>query len=268
MGNRPDLLLNASVGHRGEGVSGADILADIERRRRPDPRTVLLVVLVLNALAMSRAGMTTILVVNLVAVGALMYARAWRWTASFVGVQMLWLTLVFVLPQLWTSAVSAFFVVIGYWMIKLTTAAGVAAYAVKTIVPGELIAAFRRMRIPNAITVPAVVLLRFMPTVVSEYQAVREAMALRGLQMGWKAVFQPLRYLEYMLVPLLTSCSRIADELTAAGMVRGLGSPISPTTLKRLHFGVPDLAFLIVVAAVLAATPLTNSISLVAGGFK
>lgn len=157
MGNRPDLLLNASVGHRGEGVSGADILADIERRRRPDPRTVLLVVLVLNALAMSRAGMTTILVVNLVAVGALMYARAWRWTASFVGVQMLWLTLVFVLPQLWTSAVSAFFVVIGYWMIKLTTAAGVAAYAVKTIVPGELIAAFRRMRIPNAITVPTVV---------------------------------------------------------------------------------------------------------------
>ncbi|WP_406712229.1 hypothetical protein [Trueperella pyogenes] len=71
-----------------------------------------------------------------------------------------------------------------------------------------------------------------------------------------------------MLVPLLTSCSRIADELTAAGMVRGLGSPISPTTLKRLRFGVPDLAFLIVVAAVLAATPLTNSISLVAGGFK
>ncbi|EEJ53516.1 cobalt transport protein [Mobiluncus mulieris 28-1] len=221
---------------------------------QPDPRTAILVLLVVNALVMGRNSMTISLICLAIATVALATTGRWRFLAGFLGVEAGWLILFLVLPHLWQNGFVAFLALMGYWMFKLTTAGGIASYLVILVRPGQFVAALRRMRIPIAITVPVIVLLRFIPTVFSEYHAVREAMALRGLSMGWRAWIHPLRFLEFVLVPLLASCTRIADEMTAAGMVRGLGSKQQPTTLSRLGFSGLDALWILIVVGLVAST--------------
>ncbi|MDY5588710.1 MAG: energy-coupling factor transporter transmembrane component T [Arcanobacterium sp.] len=249
-------------------ISSDDVLAAGSNQTRPDPRTVLLVMFVLNALVMSHSGMVIMLGVAAVTLGALLSARAYSWAGGFCAIQAMWLVFIFVLPKIWPCGFTAFLVVLSYWMFKLCAVGGLAGYALKVIVAGELVAGLRSLRIPVAVTVPVVVLLRFVPMVVREYRAVREAMALRGLQLGWRALLHPLRYLELVLVPLLASCARIADEMTAAGMVRGLGSKIRPSTLKQLRFNWLDLLWLLILAGLCVLTLFAGGLPIISGGFR
>lgn len=249
-------------------LTGAEVLAASRKRLRPDPRTILLVVLVLNALVMSRCGVNVTLVVMALALVSLVLSRAYAWALAYLGWGIVLVLMVVVIPVLWVNGFTIFLLTVGYWMLKLHAAVGMSAYAIKNIVPGELTAGLRQLRVPIALTVPITVLLRFIPVSLREYQAVHEAMALRGLQMGWRALWHPLRYLEFILVPLLSSCARIADEMTAAGMVRGLGSKMRPRTLKRLRFNYLDLCWFIAVSGILAAAPALSQITFLTGGFK
>lgn len=69
-----------------------------------------------------------------------------------------------------------------------------------------------------------------------------------------------------VLVPLLMSCSRTADEMTAAGMVRGLGSHVRPTTMRRLHMRPSDVAWLVILAALIGVGPFVRHIDLLGIG--
>ncbi|MGJ9492285.1 energy-coupling factor transporter transmembrane component T family protein [Actinotignum sp. GS-2025b] len=223
--------------------AGGILSLDERRRWRPDPRTVLLLVLVGNALVMTRGSFLLAVIVVLVAALALVSNGRVKLALGIIVVE-------------------------SFWMFKLCAAAALAGYALTVLVPGELVAALRALRIPVAVTAPITVLLRFLPIVVSEYRAVREAMALRGLAMGWSAVFHPLRYLEFILVPLLSSCARIADDMTAAGTLRGLGSRTRPTSLHRLRFSWVDALWLAVIAALIVARYYLANISFTPGGVR
>ena len=59
---------------------------------------------------------------------------------------------------------------------------------------------------------PAVGDFRFFPTVSEEYQAIRDAMKMRGIRFGGKNSFLMV---EYRLVPLIVSVVKIGDELSA-----------------------------------------------------
>lgn len=248
--------------------AGAILSLDERRRWRPDPRTVLLLVLVGNALVMTRGSFLLAVIVVLVAALALVSNGRVKLALGIIVVESFWMFLIFLPSLTGASALGAFFVAFGFWMFKLCAAAALAGYALTVLVPGELVAALRALRIPVAVTAPVTVLLRFLPIVVSEYRAVREAMALRGLAMGWSAVFHPLRYLEFILVPLLSSCARIADDMTAAGTLRGLGSRTRPTSLHRLRFSWVDALWLAVIAALIVARYYLVNISFTPGGVR
>ena len=64
----------------------------------------------------------------------------------------------------------------------------------------------------------------------------------------------PLDGIEKLVVPVLAASARSADELSAAALIRGLGSGGRPTIVDRLRFGAAD-AVLLVLAAALAAQP-------------
>ena len=260
----PGLLASCRLDH----VTSAEILAANQRHSRPDPRTVLLVIFALNALVMSRLPIAITFLVAGIALLALLSTRCYSWLLGFLAVEGTWIACIYFFPKIWPNAFTAFLMVLGYWMIKLCTVGGLAGYAIKAIVPGELVAGLRSLRILVAITVPLVVLLRFIPTVFREYRAVREAMSLRGLQMGWRALLHPLHFLEMVLVPLLASCARTADEMTAAGMVRGLGSTICPSTLKQLRFNRLDTLWILTLIALIALIPYSDHLATLSGGFK
>ncbi len=143
----------------------------------------------------------------------------------------------------------------GFWGSRFATAIAAGWYVLRTVTPGDLLAACYRARLPRQLTIPMTVMLRFLPRARREFIAINEAMMLRGIPVGPNAWFRhPLRTIEYIMVPMLVSCSRLADDLTASGMIRGLGSNARPTPLRTSRFGWFDaIALLVLVGIVVLA---------------
>ena len=69
---------------------------------------------------------------------------------------------------------------------------------------------------------------------------------MRGIRFGGGKLS---KMLEYRIVPLIVSCVKIGDDLSAAALTRGLGAPIRRTNICRIGFGVWDVLAMAVCAA-------------------
>ncbi len=122
-------------------------------------------------------------------------------------------------------------------------------YAVTTTTVSEFVAAMERMHMPEQITIPLSVMFRFFPTVGEEASGISDAMAMRGISFGGK---HPGKMLEYRLVPLMTCSVKIGEELSAAALTRGLGSPTKRTNICKIGFGILDIVLLVLCMVILA----------------
>lgn len=122
-------------------------------------------------------------------------------------------------------------------------------YFISSTRVSEFIASMERMRLTSKIVIPLSVMFRFFPTIVEEYRSIRDAMRMRGI--GLRSLGQnPVVLLEYRMVPLMISVVKIGNELSAAALTRGLGSPVKRSNICRVGFGLWDA---ILITAVLAA---------------
>lgn len=116
-------------------------------------------------------------------------------------------------------------------------------YLVTTTKISELIAALEKMHIPKSIIIPFTVMLRFLPTVVQENAAISDAMRMRGIRMGGS---NAIAMLEYRIVPVLMSTLKIGEELSAAALTRGLGSPEKRNNLCKVGFSWIDYLLILI----------------------
>ena len=113
-------------------------------------------------------------------------------------------------------------------------------YLLSTTRVSEFIAGMERLRVTRLITIPLSVMFRFFPTVWEESRSIGDAMRMRGI--GAKSLFRnPAAMLEYRMVPLMLSIAKIANELSAAALTRGLGSPNKRTNICKIGFGLWDM---------------------------
>ncbi|NTW02203.1 MAG: energy-coupling factor transporter transmembrane protein EcfT, partial [Oscillochloris sp.] len=127
-----------------------------------------------------------------------------------------------------------------------------AAAALGTASPGELIAALQKMRLPKSVIIPLAVGLRYMPGIAQEYQAIQQAARLRGVSVSFFGFLRnPQLTLECALVPLLMRSLKIADELAASAVTRGIEYPSARSTLHPVQLRFADG---IVAALMLAAS--------------
>ncbi|MDO5727942.1 MAG: energy-coupling factor transporter transmembrane component T, partial [Bowdeniella nasicola] len=102
------------------------------------------------------------------------------------------------------------------------------------------------------VAVPSMVMIRFFPVAIAELRAINDAMVLRGLRPGLGGmVTHPLRTGELLMIPFLASSARIADELAAAALIKGVGRSRDRTTIVTLHWHVADVVVAIVMLALL-----------------
>lgn len=100
------------------------------------------------------------------------------------------------------------------------------AYLLAKIPSGKLTASLRKMPIPARIMLVLIVMLRFAPTVLHEFGEVKEAMKIRGfLKSVGNVLRHPMDTMEYAIVPMVFRSLKIADELAASAIVRGIESP-------------------------------------------
>ncbi len=96
----------------------------------------------------------------------------------------------------------------------------------------EYLNGLKRMHIPAGFALSTSVIFRFIPTIRSENDGIKQALRMRGLS-GLKALRHPLKYFNYRLVPLLLSTFRIADELSMASLCRGLSTGRERTSYEH-----------------------------------
>lgn len=115
-------------------------------------------------------------------------------------------------------------------------------YLVMTTTVSEFIASMERLHVSQKIIIPLSVMFRFFPTIAEEAQSINDAMRMRGLSLGSRKFFQnPLNFVEYRLIPLMISTVKIGDELSAAALTRGLGSPVRRTNICKIGFSAIDV---------------------------
>ena len=166
---------------------------------------------------------------------------------------LVWVFCCFALPALWHSAVSAFLVFIAFWMFRFAGVFGSAVAAIKVLDVTRVGSVLTQMRAPRVVQVPVMVVVRFFPMAVRELRAIVQAMTLRGLRPGARSTMRhPLRTGEYVVIPFLASAARIADELSAAAIIKGLGAQKSRSTLDPSRFRLGDVVVLTVLVALIA----------------
>lgn len=235
-----------------------------EATSKLDPRTKLLALLVLNALVMRASPTSTLLAVQLLAVVALAWEVGGR-AAVRTGLGCLVcdaLSLGSPFLVAWLEGMGSprsVVLVIGtcsaiaFWFARFFAGFGLALYVYRTTRIGQMKAALRAVHLPRVFVDALAVAFRVIPTVGSEAVAIREAMEMRGVDLGIRGVLRhPLVIAERFLVPLLSSIARVADDLAASSVIRGLGGKARPTSLVRLRVTAWDVLALACVAGVIA----------------
>lgn len=122
----------------------------------------------------------------------------------------------------------------------------VGALIISTTKVSEFIAAMEKIKLSEKVIIPFAVMFRFFPTVKEEWEAIKDAMKIRGIGITFKRIItSPLKTVEYMFVPLIVSTVKIGEELSAAALSRGLDGNGSRTNISRVGFSLYDYILII-----------------------
>ncbi|WP_228484646.1 energy-coupling factor transporter transmembrane component T [Microbacterium cremeum] len=221
-----------------------------------DPRTKIVLVIVVSALVMSPGGLLFVPAALALAAGLAAWEGAWGRVGGLIATAAVMWLLGWILPLLWVNPFTAVLSLACTYLIRFVAAIGVGMHLIATTSPTKLSAALRAWRMPRAIAVTLAVMMRFFPVVAGEAAAVLDAMRLRGLVGAGGLVRHPILSLERFTVPMIAASLRASDDLSASAILRGLGARRTPTTLDPPRFGIADLT-LTLTAAVLATASLT-----------
>lgn len=219
-----------------------------------DPRTRLALVVATSAVCMALGGEGAVIVVLLATAAAVTAGGradiAVRCIAAYVAVKAaVALTTAFQVPGL-----SAVLVVIGFTLMKFVPALMLAWWFVATVKTGDLLCALLQAHVPKTAAIPLVVMARYLPTLGQEARHIRDTMRMRGVVGSPSDLAKaPLRTLECVLVPLLMRCLKVADELAASAVSRGIEATATRTSVRDVRLRLRDGAALIGAAVVFAA---------------
>ncbi|MDN6553360.1 MAG: energy-coupling factor transporter transmembrane component T [Corynebacterium casei] len=203
-----------------------------------DPRTKLLALLVCNALVLGTTSTTLYFVIAGLTALLLFIDTPLRNGCLFSAV-FIACVLLSMLPQVWHSGLSALIGLVGFWTARFCVAVGIAAWVLLTTRVTDIVSSFNALHAPRFFVIPMAVMFRFIPQAMDELRGISEALKMRGFRPHY-LLTKPVDSVEKILVPMLTSVSRISDELAASALLRGLGAPGRPTSTAKLSFTFSD----------------------------
>ncbi len=111
-----------------------------------------------------------------------------------------------------------------------------ASFFVKTSDVGSIISSMDKIRLPRAVSIPIAVMFRFFPSFREESRNIKLAMRIRGITFK-----NPIKYIEYVIVPLLVISSNISDDIAKAAETKCIENPVKktryiPVKIKAVDF--------------------------------
>lgn len=214
---------------------------DRQRRFRLDPRTKLFILLAVNSTVLLSPGLLQEFSMTLLILLLGLVSGVYRYTLAMTALYLL-LAAAQVLGALYLAdGLQVFLVTFVMFLRKIFPCAMVGGIFIATTRVNEFMAAMHKLRLPKSLVIPLAVMLRYFPAVREEWGHIRDAMNMRGLAASFTGLLKaPLKTIECVYVPLLFSAARLADELAAAAVTRGIDNPAPRTCVERLGLTAAD----------------------------
>lgn len=122
----------------------------------------------------------------------------------------------------------------------------------------EFMAAMNRIHMPKSIVIPLTVMLRYFPMVGEDFSYIKDAMKMRNVSPSIRGfLVTPLQTIECVYVPLMMSASKVADELSAAAVTRGIENPKKRTCVQIIRYTIADIICTTIFTALLVIAIIT-----------
>ena len=117
-----------------------------------------------------------------------------------------------------------------------------ASLMIKTSDVGAIISSMDKLKISKNVSIPIAVMFRFFPSFREEKKNIKMAMRVRGINFK-----NPVKYLEYVSVPLLIISSNIADDIAKAAETKAIENPIAKTRYIRVKIQLIDFVYVLII---------------------
>lgn len=109
----------------------------------------------------------------------------------------------------------------------------------KTSDVGSIISAMDKLKLSKKISIPIAVMFRFFPSFIEEKNNIKMAMRVRNV-----SIKNPIKYIEYVSIPLLMISSNIADDISKSAESKCIESRARRTNFYEIKFKTIDFIYL------------------------
>ena len=144
------------------------------------------------------------------------------------------------LPYKNIGLLSAFIFLLNGILIRMLPGFMMGYYALFTSSMSDIVFSLGKMKLPEFIIIPLSLMFRFFYSIKEDYSQIKEAIKMHGISFrnNYK---NPMRLIEYRIVPLLMCATRCADDVAVSAMTRGMvigkkRSSISDAKLRLVDY--------------------------------
>ncbi|MCR5101633.1 MAG: energy-coupling factor transporter transmembrane protein EcfT [Butyrivibrio sp.] len=207
-----------------------------------DPRTKLLLLITVTTFALGGAGGRRCenLVPVLCMAPFLLLFTAKRFKTAIIGIILFWgSSTLLTFANAHNMGGFLYYIILGSCGVlgRFLPCIMMGRYLMESTTVSEFTKAMKKLHVSDNIIIPLSVMFRFFPTVIDEADSISCAMKMRGISIGGK---HASKMVEYRMVPLMTCCVNIGEELSAAALTRGLGGEVKRTNICKIGFHVQD----------------------------
>ena len=209
-----------------------------------DPRTKIIILAILSFMVFNDVSLYVSGILVLIPFICLFFSNHEKSAVIYILVYVLAKYIqIYILPTA-TGLVAIILITFSYTTSRMLPIIMMGYYTITTTKVSEFIASMENSNIPQNIIIPVSVVFRYIPSVFEEIKSITDAMNMRGFGLNIKSLKNPLKLIEFYMIPILISAVKTADELSAASLTRGLSNPEPRTHLLEVKLTKLDYALL------------------------
>ena len=213
-------------------------------KKELDPRTVLGIVFIFITLGLAINKPLSSHILLLICNIYLITSKAYRECVLYSVIYIIIAGLMFYIYHIPNTTLALTIVSISYFVQKFVIAVMMIEFLKRKTSMPYVISAMQTMKFPNAVAIPFIVILRYMPTLREDYGYLKDSLKIRGIRTsGIEFFIHPIRSLEFMIVPILFRSIRVAEELSTSVLFRGIENYKNRTNIYPLKFTKIDAGY-------------------------
>ena len=213
-------------------------------KKELDPRTVLGIVFIFITLGLAINKPVSSHILLLICNIYLITSKAYRECVLYSVIYIIIAGLMFYIHHIPNTTLALTIVSISYFVQKFVIAMMMIEFLKRKTSMSYVISAMQTMKFPNAVAIPFIVILRYMPTLREDYGYLKDSLKIRGIRTsGIEFFIHPIRSLEFMIVPILFRSIRVAEELSTSVLLRGIENYKNRTNIYPLKFTKIDAGY-------------------------